>query len=76
MMVMRGHVVGEISSCRLLRGVVVELLGADGEISQWGLWYTHRLVCFKGSWLHDPSFNFHSAKLTNLMAFHECWWLR
>lgn len=38
MMVMRGHmVVGEISSCWLLRSVVVELLGADGEISQRGL---------------------------------------
>lgn len=67
--------VGEVSSCWASGNIVVELIGTDGEISQWELWDIYVVCCFfKGSWLHDLSFNFQSAEMTKLMAFHRWWW--
>lgn len=80
MMVIRGHmVVGEVSSCWILRSGGGGAAGHEWRnYSVWALIYTGGCFVVVVFFLRKlaPSFNFHSAGLTKLTAFHKCWWFK
>lgn len=45
-----------------------EFLSGDFDIHRGLSWFFFKKLA--------PSFNFHSAGLTKLTAFHKCWWFK